>query len=64
MNDTAHALWASLPLLAERTEAQLIELHKDCTSERAFIASRAAYEVYVSLRRLGGELGRGEVKAA
>ena len=30
----------------------------------AFIASRAACEVYVLLRRLGGELGRGEVKAA
>ena len=64
MNDRAHNLRAALPHLADRTQGQLLELFKDCTPERAFIAARAASEVYSVLVRLGSELERGEPKAA
>lgn len=64
MNDRAHELRATLPDLAERTQAQLLELHHDTSAERAFIAARAAAEVYATLVRLGVELERGEAKAA
>ncbi|GAB3377141.1 hypothetical protein GCM10027431_32720 [Lysobacter rhizosphaerae] len=64
MNDKAHALRAALPDLAERTQGQLLELFNDATPDRAYIAARAAHEVYTVLVRLGGELERGEPKAA
>lgn len=57
-SELTHQLRAALIPLAERTSAQLHELHKDTTAERAFIAARAANEVYVTLMRLGVELDR------
>lgn len=64
MNNRAHELRAALPDLAERTQGQLLELFNDCTPERAFMAARAAGEVYSVLVRLGSELERGEARAA
>lgn len=53
-----HQLRAALLPLAERTSAQLHELHKDTTAERAFLAAKSVNEVYVTLMRLGVELDR------
>lgn len=64
MNDRAHRLRATLPDLADRTHGQLLELFNDTTPERAFIAARAAYEVYTLLVSMGSELERGEPKVA
>lgn len=58
MNDRAHSLRAALPDLAERTHAQLHELFKDTTPDKAYIAARAAAEVYAALVALGSELER------
>lgn len=57
-SELAHQLRAALIPLAERTSAQLHELHKDPTGDRAFIAAQAAAEVYAHLIRFGTELDR------
>lgn len=56
----AHELRASLPGLAERTEAQLATLHADPTPDRCDLLVRALAEVATTVRRLGVELQRGE----
>lgn len=53
-----HELRACLLPLGERTQAQLAELHRDTTAERAYVAARAAHEVYVTLIRLATALER------
>lgn len=56
--ELAHKLRAALLPLAERTDAQLHELYRDTTADRAFLAAAAVHEVWVTLIRLGAELER------
>lgn len=58
MTCRADELRASLLVLADRTQGQLQDLHKNTTEERADIAARGAYEVYTVLRQLASELQR------
>ena len=53
---SAEAMRDALPEIAERTHAQLTELWKEPSAERADIAATAAYGLYVHLRRLAAEL--------
>jgi len=53
-----HELRAALPMLGDRAQGQLHDLHRETTSERCFTAARAASELYTHLMRLGIELDR------